>query len=179
MKQRCATSKYLGIARLNNYRWIIYDRGYANIVEVSKEDRNNAKHDYSTEVWGLVYSLEASDEKRLDGNEGVPYAYTKEYLECDFFEAKDGKKPDVESEPKEVDMLVYINRKLVTPSKPKKEYIYRMNEGIEDALKEGVPKAYVDKVMRKFIPDGDDESAEDMARKQALEFRDSDKSCGA
>lgn len=171
MKQRCPTSKYLGIARLNGYRWIIYERGYANIVEISKEDKL-AKHDYTQEVWGLVYSLESKDEDRLDGNEGVPYAYTKEYLECDFFEAKDGKKSDVESDPKEVDMLVYINRKLITPGKTKKEYIYRMNMGIKDALQEGVPKAYVDKVMRKFIPDVEDETVKEVAKKQGLEFED-------
>lgn len=171
MKQRCPTSKYLGVARLNGYRWLIYDRGYANIVEVSKEERQK-KHDYTNEVWGLVYSLEPNDEEDLDGNEGVPFAYTKEYLECDFFEAKDGRKPDITSDPKEIDMLVYINRKHIKPSEPKKEYIYRMNMGIKDALQEGVPKAYIDKVLREFIPDIDDESVAEVARKQALEFED-------
>ncbi|CZT19508.1 uncharacterized protein RCC_05359 [Ramularia collo-cygni] len=171
MKQRCPTSKYLGIARLNGYRWIIYERGYANIVEVSKEERSQ-KHDYSHEVWGLVYSLEPSDEEGLDGNEGIPYAYTKEHLECDFFEAKDGKKPDITDDPQEVEMLAYINLRLTAPSHPKKEYIYRMNMGIEDALEKGVPRAYVDKVMRQFIPDVDDGSVVEVARKQALQFDD-------
>jgi hypothetical protein len=33
MQLRCPTSQYLGVARLPNYRWIINDRGYANVVE--------------------------------------------------------------------------------------------------------------------------------------------------
>lgn len=170
MKQRCPTSKYLGIARLKGYRWIIYDRGYANIVEISKEE-SKQKHDYSHEVWGLVYSLEPEDEDALDGNEGVPVAYRKEHLECDFFE-NHGDKQDITVDPKEIDMLVYINRKLTTPSDPKEEYIYRMNMGIKDALQEGVPSKYVDQVMRKFIPDVEDKMVAEVARKQALEFED-------
>lgn len=166
MRQRCPTSKYLGIARLNGYRWIIYDRGYANIVEVAKEERQKKKHDYSHEVWGLVYSLEPEDEKRLDSNEGVPFAYQKEFIECDFFEAKNGAKPDITTDPKEVDMLVYINRQLTTPSDSKQEYIHRMNMGIKDALEAGVPRAYVDKVIREFIPDVKDERVGDVARRE-------------
>ena len=49
-------------------------------------------------------------------------------------------------------MLVYIDRKRVTDDKPKEEYVYRMNRGIDDAIKMGVPKAYVEEVMRPFIP---------------------------
>jgi hypothetical protein len=171
MRQRCPTSKYLGIARLNGYKWIIYDRGYANIVQIT-EEKVETKHDYTHEVWGLVYSLEKEDERRLDRNEGVPVAYTKELLECDFWETKDGHKPDTSREPENIDMLVYINRKLTTPSKSKEEYVYRMNKGINDALEEGVPKQYVEQVMRKFIPDIEDQSVADVARNQALEFED-------
>ena len=51
-------------------------------------------------------------------------------------------------------MLVYIDRERTAPSEPKEEYVYRMNKGIDDALALGVPKKYVDEVMRKFIPEG-------------------------
>lgn len=151
MLERCPTSKFLGIARLKGYKWIINERGYANVVEVDQEDRLDEKH--IDVVWGLVYSLQQKDEDGLDRNEGVPFAYTKENLEVHFWEAHHGKSPDVSDEkPVKVKMLVYINRKAVTPSKPKKEYIYRMNMGIKDALKEGLPEDYVKNVMRKFIP---------------------------
>ncbi|KAK3067620.1 hypothetical protein LTR53_015399 [Teratosphaeriaceae sp. CCFEE 6253] len=170
MQQRCPTSKYLGIARLNGYRWIIYDRGYANIVEIEKKDDNPKA--YTDEVWGLVYSLQEDDEDRLDRNEGVPVAYTKEDLKVDFWQAGSDGHPDTKKKLKEVDMLVYINRKMTTPHKPKKEYIYRMNQGIKDAVKEGVPKKYVERVMRPFIPDEEDEEVAELARKQALVFED-------
>nr|POE87790.1 hypothetical protein CFP56_11019 [Quercus suber] len=170
MSKRCPTSKYLGIARLTGYRWIIYDRGYANIVEIDNEDEQAAKHEYQNEVWGLVYSLEAWDERRLDGNEGVPIAYKKEDIGIEFWpKAAHGKTPiDIGRKGEKMDMLVYINRKLDEPSKPKKEYIHRMNMGIKDAVHEGVPQKYVDQVLRKYIPQEDDEKVVEMAREQAL-----------
>lgn len=39
MQSRCPTSKYLGIARLNGYRWIINKRGYANVGRLSARRR--------------------------------------------------------------------------------------------------------------------------------------------
>ncbi|KAK0916666.1 hypothetical protein LTR91_018517 [Friedmanniomyces endolithicus] len=142
MAQRCPTSAYLGSARLKGYRWIIYERGYANIVEINHKQTESGA--YADEVWGLVFSLQPSDVRKLDIN------------------------PD--EKPKQVEMLVYINRRMTTPSKPKKEYIYRMNQGIKDALKEGMPLAYVDAVMRKFIPNVEDEEVAEVAKKQALVF---------
>lgn len=176
MEQRCPTSEYLGIARLNDYKWIINERGYANVVQIDRHhsDTNTAKA-YEDEVWGLVYTLQANDEKRLDRNEGVPFAYTKETIECDFWAVKGGAaQANATEKPERTDMLVYINRDMVEPSEPKREYIYRMNMGIKDAVKQGVPEEYVDAVMRKFIPKnelvmGEIERA---ARKQAAEFED-------
>lgn len=191
MRQRCPTSTYLGIARLKGYKWIIYDRGYANIVQTPDDDElPSSKHDYTNEVWGLVYSLEEEDERRLDRNEGVPVAYQKEWIECEYWASATDRtmrvyegddrlvyepaagRPDISKEPEKVDMLVYIDRTHTMSSNPKKEYIYRMNMGIHDALHEGVPKAYVEQVMRKYIPDKDDKEIVEVARRQALEFED-------
>ncbi|KAF2164478.1 hypothetical protein M409DRAFT_25356 [Zasmidium cellare ATCC 36951] len=192
MRKRCPTSKYLGIARLKSYKWIIYDRGYANIVEIKDdEDKTIWKHDYRKEVWGLVYSLEPSDEARLDVNEGVPIAYTKEWIECEFWPTSESNddafaseqfpnelesakgKPDTSKEPKKVEMLVYINREGTDgDNDSKKEYIYRMNMGIKDALKEGMPNEYVKQVLREYIPEREDEEVVEVAKRQALDFQD-------
>ncbi|KAL1800644.1 hypothetical protein ACET3X_000986 [Alternaria dauci] len=181
MTTRCPTSTYLGVARLRNYRWIINDRGYANVVEVTDDNRNTSTSPHDNVVFGLVYSLEAEDEKRLDKNEGVPVAYTKEMLECDFWSSNTEHKVDTSKRPKKKeDMLVYIDRKRVTPDKPRAEYIYRMNQGIADAVKLGVPEDYVKDVMRKYIPaqeddegkEGEREKMAEFARGQAAEFRD-------
>ncbi|KAL6710906.1 hypothetical protein ACN47E_006781 [Coniothyrium glycines] len=193
MHIRCPHSKYMGIARLNNYRWLINDRRYANVVAASKDGPIPTAHadhgasssisatrsEYAAVVFGLVYSLTAADEGQLDRNEGVPVAYTKEMLACDFWPATSASLPiDTRKPPEKViDMLVYIDRLRITPDKPRKEYIYRMNRGIEDAIKAGVPEKYVEDIMRSFIPEEkhDDESNESIggfAREQARQFRD-------
>ncbi|KAL8732434.1 MAG: hypothetical protein Q9181_003969, partial [Wetmoreana brouardii] len=114
MSLRCPSSTYAGIARLTRYRWIINIRGYANIVET-----NNP----SDVVYGLVYTLTEDDEEELDFNEGVPYAYTKEYISTDFWSLASGGNVDLASgtgqgaEKKE--LLVYIDRKRIEDAKPK------------------------------------------------------------
>jgi len=159
---------------------MINDRGYANIVSMNT---TSAPPNNTHVVYGLVYSLEKEDERRLDLNEGVPVAYTKEYLECDFWSAGEASAPldkhkkvnTSETPSNKRDMLVYIDRNRTAPDEPRKEYVYRMNQGISDAVKLGVPQEYVDDVMRKYIPkkkaDGDDEVGE-FARGQAAQFRD-------
>lgn len=182
MAMRCPGSEYLGIARLPGFRWIINDRGYANVVQVSKREAN---HNQIDAVWGLVYRLTQDDEERLDVNEGVPVAYTKEMIPVHFWPSKgcskapfkgaDEHKVDTSISYEKLTMLVYIDRQRTTDDKPKKEYIYRMNMGIQDALKVGVPDSYVQRVMRKFIPEdekGEDETLKGFALKQALDFED-------
>lgn len=169
MAVRCPESTFVGIARLQNYNWIINERGYANIISASSPISSN-------DVWGMVYTLTSSDEERLDRNEGVPYAYTKEMLEIDFWPSNiEGATSTIDTRavPEKKDMLVYIDRKRTKEDEPKKEYIYRMNKGITDALQVGVPLDYFNKVMRKFIhpmEDMIDEELEGEAQKQAAEF---------
>jgi gamma-glutamylcyclotransferase len=167
MRQRCPTSEYRGVARLNGFRWIINDRGYANVVQ---EKDAKAHH-----VYGLVYSLQPEDEARLDVNEGVPYAYTKEWLEVEFWsgnlDVNDGK-VDLSQKPEKLRMLVYIDRNRLTDDKPKEEYIYRMNMGIKDAIHVGVPENYIQKNLRPFIPAESSKDVEEFANKQAVNFED-------
>ncbi|KAF2684365.1 hypothetical protein K458DRAFT_30851 [Lentithecium fluviatile CBS 122367] len=190
MRTRCPSSTYLGVARLPNYRWIINDRGYANVVEISPSSQSlssqpTSQSDYTKEVYGLVYALTPTDESRLDVNEGVPIAYTKEHLPCDFWSCSDSSPVDVGKKPTETkDMLVYIDRNRTTPSEPKEEYIYRMNCGIDDAIAMGLPSEYVEQVMRKFIPaeeksrekgsknKGRNREVESKALRQAMHFKD-------
>lgn len=132
-------------------------------------------------MYGMVYALTPSDEAHLDKNEGVPIAYTKELLACDFWSAGEPAGPldphqkiDTTADPTATrDMLVYIDRRRVRPDEPRKEYVYRMNRGISDAVKVGVPEKYVDEVMRKYIPDDEGEDGmEGFAKEQAARFRD-------
>ena len=93
----------------------------------------------------------------------------------DFWASVDGNSPvDVTKEGKKCDVLVYIDRNRTTDHKPKAEYIYRMNRGIEDGLKAGIPKVYVDQAMRQFIPEKVSEGVKALAIKQASGFEDED-----
>ena len=91
----------------------------------------------------------------------------------DFWASEDGKSPvDVTKGGEQRDVLVYIDRNRTTDHKPKKEYIYRMNQGIEDGLKAGIPKDYVDQALRQFIPEKVSEEVKALAIKQASGFED-------
>jgi len=166
MARRCPTSVYRGIARLPAYRWIINSRGYANVVHTSPADY----------VYGLVFALQSEDEASLDVNEGVPFAYEKAYLAVDIWFTLDAQTPIDPHSTSEIkrDVLVYIDHQRTQDDAPRAEYVHRMNYGIADALRLGMPREYVEDVIRNFIPaEGDDnESVVELARKQALNFDD-------
>ena len=169
MAMRCPTSQYSGLGRLSGYSWIINDRGYANIVPSSDEGDGSSPD----EVYGLVYSLEPSDEHALDRNEGVPFAYTKELLSIDFWPSKKGcGTVDVQGKAQTRQVLVYIDRERIKDCQPKEEYIYRMNMGINDGMRHGIPLGYVDQVLRAFIPAQESKEIEELARRQASNFED-------
>ncbi|KAK3996376.1 hypothetical protein QBC44DRAFT_317761 [Cladorrhinum sp. PSN332] len=175
MSRRCPSSPFTGLGLLRGYKWFINSRGYANIAPSNKA---------GDEVWGLVYNLTAADEARLDVNEGVPVAYEKRVIPV-LFRPKG--KSDLGGLHVEragaaavsVHMLVYIDfKRNVGGYEPRAEYVHRMNMGIRDALREGVPDWYVDKVLREYIPPEDEarlaggEEVMRLAMRQAILFRD-------
>ena len=169
MHSRCPQSTYVGLARLPHYLWLINSRGYANVVQEPPSS--------ISEVWGIVYTLTPEDEANLDINEGVPESYTKEDLEVEFWatNSTDTTIDTKNEESKTVKALVYVDRTRTEPDTPRTEYIYRMNRGIDDALRLGVPKEYVDVVMRKFIPADDKggmeaEEVRELAMRQMQRF---------
>jgi gamma-glutamylcyclotransferase len=201
MHQRCPSAQYIGLARLSGYKWIISQRGYANVVQVSvtstdhitttttTTNTSDGKQDGGEDeeaVYGMIYTLTPTDEAALDKNEGVPLAYTKEYLHCNVWIHSTGpvdpqyphliRKIDTTEEPTEHrDLLVYIDRVRVSEGAPRKEYVVRMNRGITDATKCGVPAGYVEDVLRKFVPEeegGKGEEVQELAERQARGFKD-------
>ncbi|HVU17757.1 MAG TPA: gamma-glutamylcyclotransferase family protein [Candidatus Didemnitutus sp.] len=125
MRERCPGFEVAGKAVLENYRWIINTRGYANVVP-SEGDH----------VEGFLYWLMEVDEGRLDVKEGVVGgSYRKEYLHVKF-----NGTPTL--------ALVYVDP-VTTEGKPKLEYVKRINEGILDAV---LSPEYVQKYIRPFVP---------------------------
>ena len=134
MARRCPENKFVGLGILRGWKWFINDRGYANVIR-SPQDL----------VYGLVYEISPSDEAKLDQHEEVPQIYTKEMLVIDLQSGVSGEKSLVPS-------LVYVDGKRVEEGEPRKEYIHRMNMGISDAAERGLPRWYIDKYIRRFIP---------------------------
>lgn len=149
MKARCPSSTYIGVGILRGWTWIINARGYANLVTASplELDTDNDL------IYGLVYELPSDDELRLDGYEGVPWAYTKEVHPIELWEEKNG----TASKPMAMagtmtEALVYIDRVRVKKDQPKEEYIGRMKRGISEAAEKGIPMAWMESVMGGFLP---------------------------
>ncbi|KAF9484675.1 hypothetical protein BDN70DRAFT_797258 [Pholiota conissans] len=134
MKRRCPESRFIGIGRLDHWKWIINVRGYANIIP-----------SHGDVVYGLMYELSAADEHDLDLYEGPTYA--KKILSLTTH------KSEIIAE--SVEALTYIDELRKSESHPRTEYIYRMNMGIADALEMGIPQEYVEKYLRPFIPSSD------------------------
>ena len=136
MNRRCPQNKLVGLGILRGWKWFIYNRGYANIIESPKDL-----------VYGLVYEVSPTDEANLDKIEGVPrQIYTKYTKEIEL-QSGDHEEGSV------VRALVYIDKN-VEEGKTREEYIHRMNMGINDAAERGMPEWYIDKYLRKYIPAG-------------------------
>jgi gamma-glutamylcyclotransferase len=123
-------------AHPSDRRWIINDRGYANIISSPGDI-----------VYGLVFELTASDERSLDKYESS--SYEKLYIPVDLVPKNDA------VDKRSVESLIYVDVERKKEREPVEEYIYRMNMGIKDALKEGIPAGYIEKHLRPFIPELD------------------------
>ena len=100
MSKRCPKSRFVGIPRLHDWRFIINQHG----VVQSGDDH----------VWGLVYNPTEDDEATLDINEDVPFSYVKKYLEITLWDANIADDVDVSIPPgsfegRSISGLVYVD----------------------------------------------------------------------
>ncbi|KAK5991081.1 hypothetical protein PT974_09358 [Cladobotryum mycophilum] len=170
MKKRCPNSKFIGRARLPNYRWQINERGYANVIA-------------ATGHWvdGLVFEVDETDEANLDIYEGVSKnAYHKCYIRVLLHRAQaslyrrpvawivdHGGPAEICKQAKRIarneqtefpakwvdDVLTYLNLNCIEDSDPREEYVNRINLGIADARAVGVDADYIRNCIRPFIPE--------------------------
>lgn len=138
MLRRCPSSVPVGLGYFSGWRWIINERGYANIVRAEEDDDSQG----GAEVYGLLYLLPPDDEAALDGYEGVPHAYKK--YKIDLLRVKDEMGRDLLDEQK-VTALVYVDDVRVAASVPREEYVKRMEAGIEEAVEDwGMGEEYAE-----------------------------------
>ncbi len=143
-------------------------------ASAAKHDNDNDEEEGIADddvVYGLLYALTPTDEAQLDINEGVPFAYQKFLLDVEVLgsgvdgnDDDDGQttqeevaaqRPQAEltGQVKKVKALIYIDDKRIVEGVPRSEYVGRMNRGIEDAVRRGMPVGYVRGVLRRFIPE--------------------------
>ena len=169
----------LAIGRLDGWRWIICGRGYANIVRCDRghhgAEGGGEEGDDENVVYGVIYGMTEMDECLLDGHEGVDVdaadtspdsaiepkirpkeqdrgSYNKWYLPVTVTAWLDKTARDSFSEKEKLSVLAYVDEYRRGPSVPKEEYVDRMNRGIREAISLGLPQSWIDKIVRKFIP---------------------------
>ncbi|KAH0495671.1 hypothetical protein TgHK011_009206 [Trichoderma gracile] len=176
MNRRCPNSKFIGKARLANYRWQINQRGYANVIQAEGHW-----------VDGLVYEIDDIDEAKLDINEGVAKnAYSKRYMTVLLHRAQSalyrrpvawivekggpvavGRQAKLMAQGRrespllhwQDDVLIYVSENCTIDSHPKEEYVNRINLGIADARALGVDEDYIRNCIRPFIPETTEKSS--------------------
>lgn len=229
-----SSSVPVALARLDGYKWIICERGYANVVAVSDASTSSKasitssgnevngdvpqssestawkrRDDSENVVWGILYNMSPEDESTLDQYEGhdewrnsdpdpnpdvsdrmrKPFLqgdwdYNKLYLDVRVTKwLRDARGYGIDVGTSDADTanskvivdaaidngsnagnrtadgdvvraLVYTDEHRVSPGEINAEYIGRMNRGIDEATRLGLPTAWVEKVMRKWIPEG-------------------------
>jgi len=178
------SSKPVAIARLDAHAWIICQRGYANVVAlpaINKAAHENTAwgvlYNLSAEDEARLDMFEGHDDYRNSSPEvnpdpsrqqEVPYLqggwdYNKHYLPMTVTKwLRDPKEYGIQvqewagnhDQPTTIRGLVYVDEFRTQPGKINQEYIGRMNRAIRESVELGIPQAWVDAVMRRYIPAG-------------------------
>jgi gamma-glutamylcyclotransferase len=177
MARRCPESRYLGIAWLHGYRWQINQRGYANVIPSPNDvvaglcyllrAEDEASLDIIEGVAIGSYEKEFLDVELLLPKAALVGRKVSEILSCellrdsmqverevaavgpgprgDLISAKTGRGEVQQA-------LVYASGRYTDEGDSREEYVDRMNLGIADALKLGIPEEYVQTYIRSYIP---------------------------
>ncbi|KAE8133955.1 hypothetical protein BDV38DRAFT_172639 [Aspergillus pseudotamarii] len=187
MRLRCTyypdlSSKPVAIARLDHWRWLICQAGYANVIppaelRVGREADDGEDVPVSGDddaVYGVLYEMDIEDERLLDGYEGIDWSAlpsrATHKVPAHIRPTEQGhgdynkwyvpatvtmwldEGQKKRREHGVIETLVYVDEERVRVGPPKDEYIPRMNRAIREAESLGFPKKWADEVMRKSIP---------------------------
>ena len=135
IKGRCPDSLFCGLARLDGWRWHINSTQYANIVESPGDC-----------VYGSLSFLSPRDEAGLDESEGVPWLYEKKSFEVMRLNSDGSETGQM------VPCMTYVDFKRQDEGEIMPDYIIWINKAIRETEEFGLPKDYVEKYIRPYIP---------------------------
>lgn len=147
-------------------------------VESQEDSTVREAEEGEGEVYGVLYEMDEDDEGLLDRYEAVDYSapaaglggrgkvdrklrpreqgigdYNKWYLDARVVAWLDETQREKRGAEEVQKVLVYVDEERVDEARPKNEYVGRMNRGIREAVGLGLSREWVDRVMRRFIPD--------------------------
>lgn len=166
--RRCPSAKLIGLGRLRHWAWHVNECGYANVKEVSA----TVPYDAATVAWlgplgagvrksnervyGMVYNMSEEDEALLDSYQDVPASYTKQWQWIELWARPEGHvgKIDLSKKARRAKVTFYADRQHTTPSPAAciPELAYKIQQGVLDAIDQGVPPKYIDECIRPFLP---------------------------
>lgn len=145
LQQRCPGALYIGLARLQAWRFIISETGFGNIVPGKDDDV----------VYGSLHFLTRQHEAALDKSEEVPNWHQKKNIKVTRLAAKQEAGDIQLVDLDEIEVMTYIDFERTTEGHISKEYIFLMRKALADGIKCGVPAEYFQKYLQKFLPEDD------------------------
>jgi len=162
MKQRCPDSLFVGLGRLMDWRWVINETGYANIVPSPGDV-----------VYGSLCFLSRRDEMALDESEGVPWLYEKMDLPVTRLVAGDGNGDGWSTAGEvKINAMSYVDVQRKSVGKIEKEYVVWIRKAIEDGVQCGMSKEYAEKYLSPYLPEGKEQvsTVEDVVMVRTTRF---------
>ena len=160
MKQRCPDSLFIGLAELKDWKWMINETGYANIIPSPGDV-----------VYGSLCFLSKRDEMALDESEGVPWLYEKKTLPVRRVLAETERSSDWGAGGDvEVQAVAYVDVQRLTEGKIEREYVTWVKKAIVDGLASGMPEGYAEKYITPYLPAGETGSEADIVMVRTSRF---------
>ncbi len=159
MKQRCPDSLFIGLAELKDWKWIINETGYANIIPSPGDV-----------VYGSLCFLSKRDEMALDESEGVPWLYEKKTLPVKRVLTEGERSSDWAGGDVQVHAVAYVDVQRTGVGKIEKEYIIWVKKAIDDGFAAGMPKEYAEKYVVPFLPTGEQADQSDIVMVRTTQF---------
>jgi len=165
--RRCPSAKLLGLGRLRHWTWHVNECGYANITEIPPTPYDAktvawlgplgaGQRDSNERVYGMIYQMSEEDEAILDSYQDVPESYSKHWQWVELWTRPEGQagKLDISKRPRRVKVTFYADKNHVTKSTSAciPELAYKIQQGISDAINQGVPEKYIDTCIRPYLP---------------------------